>query len=179
MNNVLAAKSFVLSKNHYLIIGFVLILVYYVPFFIFGENTYVHIHDILDIDVAHIKMLLDQNAIFDYNKILPILDGLPRSEFFICFSPYDFKMLLYSILPTFWGYLINSILVRLSAFLGMFLLLSFYTLKGENAKYSNLIAFISAIIYAIIPFYTTFGLSSAGIPLLVWAFLNLKNKQYS
>lgn len=178
MNKSILTKPLLLSQNAYLIIGVLLVLVYYIPFFIFGENTYVHIHDILDIDVAHTKMLVDQHAIFDYDKTLPILDGVPRSEYFICFSPYDFKMLFYSIMPTFWAYLTNSLLVRLLAFLGMFLLLSRYVLKEENTRYYNFIAFVCAIIFALIPFYTTFGLTSAGIPLLTWAFLNLKDKQH-
>lgn len=178
MNKSILTKPLLLSQNAYLIIGVLIVLAYYIPFFIFGENTYVHIHDTLDIDVAHTKMLVDQHAVFDYNKTLPLLDGIPRSEYFICFSPYDFKMVFYSIMPTFWAYLTNSLLVRLLAFLGMFLLLSRYVLKEENTRYYNFIAFVCAIIFALIPFYTTFGLSSAGIPLLTWAFLNLKDKQH-
>lgn len=178
MNKSILTKPLLLSRNTYLIIGVLIVLAYYIPFFIFGENTYVHVHDILDIDVAHTKMLVDQHAIFDYDKTLPILDGVPRSEYFICFSPYDFKMLFYSIMPTFWAYLTNSLLVRLLAFIGMFLLLSRYLLKEENTRYYKFIAFICAIIFALIPFYTTFGLSSAGIPLLTWAFLNLRDKQH-
>jgi len=174
--NVLT-KSLSLSQNAYQIIGILIVLVYYLPFLIFGENTYVHVHDILDIDVAHTKMLIDQNAIYNYNQILPILDGIPRSEYFICFSPYDFKMLFYNIMPTFWAYLTNSMLVRLLAFLGMYWLLNQYILKKENTKYYNFIAFACSIIFALIPFYTTFGLSSAGLPLLTWAFLNLKEKK--
>ena len=177
MNKSILTRLLLMSQNAYLIVGVLIVLVYYIPFFIFGENTYVHIHDILDIDVAHTKMLVDQHAIFDYDKTLPLLDGIPRSEYFICFSPYDFKMLFYSIMPTFWAYITNSLLVRLFAFLGMFLLLSRYVLKEENTRYYSFIAFVCAIIFALIPFYTTFGLSSAGIPLLTWAFLNLKEKQ--
>lgn len=177
MNKSIHIEPLLLSRNVYLIIGILIVLAYYIPFFIFGENTYVHVHDILDIDVAHTKMLIDQHAISDYDKVLPIMDGIPRSEYLICYSPYDFKMLFYSIMPTFWAYLTNSIIVRLLAFIGMFLLLSHYVLEELNLDIV-IISFVCAVIFSLIPFYTTYGLSSAGIPLLTWAFLNLRDKRH-
>lgn len=158
------------SKNISLC-GIIIISAYYIPYLIFGGDSFITIHDNLDSGIANIKTLLDTKSLFNYSKTLPIMDGLPRSSFE---SPFNLKFIFFIYFSPFTAILINDYLVRIISFIGMFLLLNNYILKYKSNK--NFISFIAAICFAFIPFYSNLGISSAGQPLLLWAFLNLKNQ---
>lgn len=152
------------------IIGIILVILYYIPILILGENWYVIIHDNLDSSIANIKMLRDLNMVFDYSSKEPIIGPVSRSAFR---APWDITILLYTFLPLFWGVVVNNFLARIIAYIGMYLLLSRHVIKDSAHKY--IIATLSSLCFAFIAFYSDYGISSAGIPLVVYAFLNLKN----
>lgn len=137
-----------------------------------GENSYITIHDNLDSSISHIKAVIDNHALFDNTKIVPLMDGLPRSLFF---SPYDLRIVLFVLLPAYWAIVVNTFLVKFTAFIGMYYLLDKHILNGERTKYR--VGFWISLIFALVPFYPDYGISSAGIPLLVYAFLNLRDRK--
>lgn len=160
-----------LSKKHLpFITGIFLVILYYIPVLILGENWYVIILDNLDSSIANIKMLKDLNLVFDYSSKEPIIGPVTRSAFR---APWDITILLYTFLPLFWGVIVNSFLARIIAYIGMYLLLSRHVIKDSAHKY--FIATLSSLCFAFIAFYSDYGISSAGIPLVVYAFFNLKN----
>ena len=160
-----------LTKKHLpFITGIILIILYYIPILILGDNWYVLIHDNLDSSIANIKMLRDLNMVFDYSSQEPIIGPVTRSAFR---APWDITILLYTFLPLFWGVIVNNFLARIIAYIGMYLLLSRYVIK--DSKHKTIVSVLSSLCFAFIAFYSDYGISSAGIPLIVYAFLNLKD----
>lgn len=155
-----------LGRVNPLYICCILLVLYFLPFCIMGEDSCLLIHDNLDSALTRIKIVYDHHAMFHPDQILPVMDGLPR-----CFFPgmLNIKMWLFMFLPCFWAYMLNAFIVKMVALLGMFLLLRDYVLE-KQARY---LCAVLAFIFALVPFYTDYDLSSAGIPIVVWAFLNL------
>lgn len=158
-------------EKYALLIGVVVILFFLTPYFLFGENSYILILDNLDSAISRIKIIFDNDALFDEDKVLPVMYGMPRSSFP---SAYNVHMLFFMLFPCFWAYVFNTVAIKITAYIGLFLLLDNYLLEGRNKK---IVALLVSLAFAFIPFYTDYGLSSAGIPLLVYAFLNLKNNK--
>lgn len=166
-------KNILNNKWLPIVVALVALLVYYVPFLVLGDNSYIRILDCLDNDVAHWKMIVDQHAILDYDQTLPLLYGIPRSEFIVRFLPI---WLFYLVLPPFWAFVANDFSVRLIALVGMYLLLTRVVLPKESSK-SRWIAAAVSVLFAYISFYTIYGLSAAGLPMLIYAFANLQKRE--
>lgn len=155
-----------LSDKRAILLALLIISLYISPYIILGEDAYVTIHDFLDTSVAHVKAAITIGLNGD--RRLPVLDGVPSS---IIIPPYpiDVKNLLYLIFPTYWAIIANIFFVKMIAFLGMYYLLKSYLLDGNY-----LISFVVSVMFSLIPFYADYGLSSAGVPLFMWAALNLE-----
>lgn len=158
------------SQSKYLIIALCILLLYILPFIIFGQDTYVHHYDNLD-NVATRYHVNDMNGYyinFDPDgKIENVMNGIPQFAYSTGF--YFFALTLYHFFEPFTAYALNEIIIRFIAFLGMYLLLSNYLLKK---KHPFAITFPS-LCFAILPTYTIYGLSFLGMPLLLYAFMNL------
>jgi hypothetical protein len=146
-------------------LGCLLILLYYIPYLFLKENSYIVIHDNLDSEFVY-KVLASK---FPFtSKYDMIMNGLPS---FCLPSKITLTQIYYYFLTPFYAYLINDIVVKTIAFVGMFLLINNYIF---NKKYVNL-NFLISFSFCLIPFYSIFGLSSSGIPLLLFCFLGLLN----
>jgi hypothetical protein len=107
--------------------------------------------------------ILNHNAIIEQ-----VMNGLPR----FCFpSGLNIVMFLFLIFPPLIAYLVNDFLVRIIAFIGMYLLLKKHFLKSD--VFNEFIALGVSICFALIPYYSLYGITVAGQPLLLFAFLNL------
>jgi len=159
-----------MKNRPYILWGMLIVAAYLLPALIAGENHFVMIHDFLDSTVAHIKSMQDGGILFDNKGIIPILSGIPRAWYL---TPFDLKIWFFLLLPAYWAVVANIFLIKFSAFLGLYLLLDNYILpKGDNRKF---ISFLTAVLFSFVPFYPDYGISSAGVPLVAWAFLNLFN----
>jgi hypothetical protein len=152
-----------------------LLVAYFLPYVILGSNSYITIHDNLDGEFVYKYMLATSGHGFDgTGAIIPnIMDGIPRSLFY---SPFDITFLMFYCFKPYTAYIVNHILVHLIAFVGMFLLLRRHFLK--SAIYNNIVILVS-LCFSIIPFYSQYGISVAGQPLLLFAFLNFQKKKHS
>lgn len=154
-------------KYKYLLLGCALCIVFCLPYFILGQNAYITIHDFLDVTIGHIQNVVNNGQFFDLDTKTPLLYGVNRST--IAFtSPFELKALFFAILPSYWAIVANIVVVKTVAFIGMFLLLNVYFVQKRV-----LLPFVISIVYSFIPFYIEYGISSAGIPLLVYALINL------
>jgi hypothetical protein len=89
-------------------------------------------------------------------------------------SEYSFLQLLFSIFKPFTAYTINQVLMHFIAFFGMYLLLKRYIFKNiENTLYMVSIS----LLFALLPFWPSGGLSVAGQPLITYVFLNIYYKK--
>lgn len=166
-------SKYIFLQNHFpYLVGILMVILYYIPFFVFGEDAYINILDCLDNDVAHFRMIVEQHALFNRDAILPLMYGIPRADYIVRLSPL---WLFHFTLPPFAAYIANDMMVRLLGFIGMYLLLTAHCLNQSNVN--RWIAVIVSVFFAYIPFYTIYGISSAGIPLALYAFMNLRNER--
>lgn len=155
-----------------LLLGVLIIFLFWLPYLFRGQDTHVKTFDNLDCHVAHTKVLAESGKAFSLNphtKLDNFVNGLPLSG---VDSGYNVMTWLFMIFAPFTAYALNDLLVRLAAFLGMFLFLKKYIIKDEAKQFSR-IAFGSALCFSLLPFYPAGGLSVAGIPLVLYSFFNI------
>tara|TARA_A100001011_G_scaffold72534_1_gene74399 strand:+ start:5259 stop:7046 length:1788 start_codon:yes stop_codon:yes gene_type:complete len=155
-----------LIKNHFF--GFLIIIFIHLPLIILGENSYIHVSDNLSLDHLFHHLLKKFNHLFCLNpnhEIESILNGIKTSTFHSSFSLIN---IFYIFLPSFWAYVLNSIVVKTVGFYGT------YWLVNEFSKIKNkTIFFLLALFYSTIPVFTIYGISISGLPLLFMAFFSL------
>ena len=155
--------------NNLLVIFFLFILFLYIsPFFLLGKDAYVLIHDNLDIKFLNLKILSESEMIFaPSSTIIEQYMNVPRASLG---SELDFTLLLFYLFEPFTAYSINQTLIRLIAFVGMYLLINRYVFQSKEKIYSYAIS----LLYALLPFDSVVGLTIAGLPLIAYVFLNLR-----
>ena len=161
------------KKAFFLFFGLMIILFYLMPFFLYGEKVFIGQYDNLDSNIVWLKILAESGRIFaPSNAIIPnMMGGLPRLSYN---SELSFFLLLFVLFKPFTVYVINEVLMHVVAFLGMFFLTERYIFT-ERVPYRNLYVFIPSIAFAILPFWPWGGVSAAGLPLALLAFLNIRN----
>jgi hypothetical protein len=155
----------------YLLLAALIIALWVAPYFILGEQAHMRIHDNLDSNVAWYKVLIDSGQLFGsvHATIPQIINGeLSRNALY---SEYYGIVELFRFFPPVVAYGINQAISRFIAFLGMYLLLKKYVIKEEKLGF---IRVISALTFALIPFWPNGMLSILGMPLALWAFLNIR-----
>jgi hypothetical protein len=147
-----------------ILIGIACILLSIIPFIILrGNTTSIVINDCLDGAVT--DHTLKAKYLFNRNiNIFPeILHGMPRNQIVL---PAPLEVFLYYFFTPLQALFIGTLLGKIIAFVGMFLLLK-KIIKIEC------ISFFVALIFSTLPFYHVFGLSITGQPLLIYSFINL------
>lgn len=136
-----------------------------------GSNAWWTIHDGIDSEVSFRVLPLHAGVLFSTSNdaLVPqVMNGLPRNSFNA--SSFNFISLLFALLPAAWAYLINTVLVKLVAFLGMYLLLSQKVVRGA---YSEWLAGALALGFASLPVYAVYGITVPGLPLLLWSYWSI------
>lgn len=156
-----------------ILVGIFLLLIYYVPFMIMGDSSYITIHDNLD---GYWANIVTQARFLkgETNGIFPIMDESFRYQTLPDWI--NLKILLLLIFQPFTAYLLNDGIVRVVAYIFMFLVLYDYVLV--RSKYALLIAVLSAVVFAVMPTYTIFGLTSSAIPMIMWAICNILKRHF-
>ncbi len=158
-------------KAAYLTYGIVAVVLLQLLVFISGKDSYVTIHDNLDSEFTYLKALKDEALLLDSPpnaKVNSIMNGLPRK---FMRSPYHLTPLIFNTFPSFTTYIINKLLVRIIAFVGMFLILIRYFPKIPPVASAAMAFAFSSIGF----YHIQYGISVAGQPLLLYAFLNILN----
>ncbi|MCX6583325.1 MAG: DUF6044 family protein [Candidatus Aminicenantes bacterium] len=163
-------------EKRLLLLGFLVVFLFWLPYLFRGQDSHVKTFDNLDCHVAHTKVLAESGKAFSLNphtKLDNFTNGLPLSG---VDSGYNVMTWLFMIFAPFTAYALNDLLVRLVAFWGMFLFLKKYIIKDEGKQFTR-IAFGSALCFSLLPFYPAGGLSVAGIPLLLYSFFNILQRR--
>lgn len=163
-------KNIASNEQKLLYIALSIILLYLSPLFILGENAHIRVHDNLDSNLAWYKVLKESGQMFGgVNSTIPqIINGLPRNALGTEFSGIVW---LHAIFPTMIAYVISQSITRFFAFAGMYLLLKKHFLHEK--KYA-VITIGTALAFALTPFWPSGMLSTLGMPLALWAFLNIR-----
>jgi hypothetical protein len=160
----------------YLVIASFVLVLYLSPLFLLGENAHIRVHDNLDSNLAWYKVLARSGELFGAaNATIPqVINGqLSRNAYG---TEYSGIVLLHALFPTMTAYALSQTITRVFAFIGMYLLLKKHFIKEENAA---LIRISVALAFALTPFWPSGMLSTLGQPLALWAFLNIREKDYS
>lgn len=160
--------------SSYIIIALVLITAYMSPFAIMGEDVPVLIHDNLDSNLVWHTNLVNSGELFgSMDSTIPqVMNGLPRN----CLgSEFNAIKWLFYIFQPFTAYALNLTIMHFVAFFGMYLLLSRHVIKEEGDIY-DIITVGVALSFSLLPFWPFGGLSIAGMPLALYAFLNIRDR---
>ncbi len=158
-----------LKENRLVCIALFVLLLYLLPFFVLGEDFPALVHDNLDWLVTY-KVLAENGQIFaPMDTVVPnFMLGLPRSSLG---TEFNFFSWLYAFFAPASAFIVNLCLMHLVAFAGMYLLLKNHFLKGRECRF---IAVGSALAFALLPFAPLAVLTVAGMPLALYAFLNIR-----
>ena len=162
------------KRHRSLIVAFIVIALYLTPFYILGENTPTRVWDNLDSNVVWFTILADSGQLFGPMDatILQVMNGIPRNSFG---SEFNVIQWFYLFFEPYTAYIINLTLMHLVAFIGMYLLLR-RILPKEDSRF---IVVGVSLAFALLPFWPPGGLSVAGMPLLLYAFLNIRDGHWS
>lgn len=152
--------------------AFFVIFLYHLPFFYLGENSHILIHDNLDSNLSWIKVIIDNGIFFSSpgQTIPQIFNGIPSSSLL---GSYDISIIWFKMFGLFYGYIINKLIMSLIAFIGMYSLLRKIILP-ENSSPFILVGV--SLLFALLPFYS-YNLSVCGLPLVLYAFLNIRDRK--
>lgn len=146
------------------------------PLFILGEDAHIRVHDNLDSNLAWYKVLVESGELLGSTeaRIPQIINGeLQRNAFGTEFS---LIVWLHAFFPTMVAYGLSQAITRFVAFLGMYLLLKKHFVPDRNWA---IIRVGVALAFAMTPFWPSGMLSTLGMPLALWAFLNIRKGDYS
>ncbi|UQX56764.1 DUF6044 family protein [Cytobacillus pseudoceanisediminis] len=134
------------------------------------------VHDNLDSNLAWYKVLAESGQLRGpIDAVIPqVMNGnLSRNAFG---SEFTLIVWLYALFPPMIAYALSQTITRVFAFIGMYLLLKKHFLKEE--KWAP-ITIGTALAFAFTPFWPSGMLSTLGMPLALWAFLNIRQGERS
>ncbi|MDD9148477.1 MULTISPECIES: DUF6044 family protein [unclassified Sporolactobacillus] len=162
------------KEKRALILAALLIAVYLSPLFILGENAHIRVQDNLDSNVAWYQVLNRSGELFgSINAGIPqVINGeLSRNAFDSQFSGIVWLHVLF---PSMLAFSLSQAIVCVFAFLGMYLLLRDYCVKSADAYPVRV---LGSLAFALTPFWPSGMLSTMGMPLALWAFLNIRARK--
>ncbi len=157
--------------NKSFIISFLLLLIFFAFIVFLGEDASIRVHDNLEANIAWYKSLADQHLLWasSYTPNETVMQA-PRIAFG---SEWSLIAWLFVWFKPIIAYNVNVILMSLVAFIGT------YLFTKDTLKLSPQIAPFVALGFALLPFWFSGGLSSAGQPLLFWSFDRILKKHNS
>ena len=162
-----------LSKFQLILVGILLTSLYMLPYIVLGQDMYVCDHDFLDSHQAYLKVLKDNSIFWDAFGLFPAMEGVRLSGFD---SLYPLRLLIYTLFEPYTAFVIGDWIARIIGFLGMFLLLNYYS---KNEYRHQIIALACSVMFGLLWFHDGyFELGSAGYPLLLYNFLCLRMRRY-
>ncbi|MDF2904201.1 MAG: hypothetical protein K0S25_1839, partial [Bacillus sp. (in: firmicutes)] len=172
---MLSVRNWKSNENLAILISVLMIVINLLPLFLLGENAHIRVHDNLDSNIAWYRVLINSGEMFGslHSTIPQIINGLPRSAFGTEFSGIVW---LHSLFSPMTAYALSQSITRFVAFLGMYLLLKKHFVIDQE-KY--LIRVGVALAFALTPFWPSGMLSTLGHPLALWAFLNIRKRDFS
>jgi hypothetical protein len=149
------------------------LLLFLLPLVALGPRTFILLHDNLEAEVVWAHLLAKLHLALAYGPgavVPPIMNGLPREALR---SGLSITIFIFHLLPDapLAAYLLHEALVRLAGLLGMYWLLRGYGLARPAQR--GLAAAV-ALLWAVLPAYSIFGLSVLGQPWLLRAALDLR-----
>lgn len=159
------------SEYRLIIIALLLIVIFVSPYFILGENAHLRVHDNLDSNLAWYRILAESGQMLgSVDATIPqIINGhLQRGAFGTEFSGIVW---LHALFPPMIAYGLSQFITRVFAFLGMYLLLKKHFITNHEWAWIRIGV---SLAFALTPFWPSGMLSTLGMPLALWALLNIR-----
>ncbi len=151
------------KKLWYLYLTEILLFIQAIVFILYRDDSYIAVHDNLDLFVAHFKVMKLQNAFFAQDVTLPIVGGLDRDVFGSEFLLYN---ILYYILDPLKAYFAGYALKILTGIFSFNLLAK--DIYGKDYARYRAIAVVIGTAFGLIPVFPAYGLAFTSIPLLIF-----------
>lgn len=156
----------------YILFVALLLCMHAVVFLTFGENSYIQVHDNLDLFVSQLQMLKNTGTFFSYGDVLlPMLGGISRNNFGSEFSLYN---ILFFLLPNFTAYMAGYTLKILIGIFSFSLLVK--DIYGDAYVKYRPLAWIIGTAYGMIPVFPAYGIAFTSVPLLVFLLRRIYRK---
>ncbi|MED3842389.1 DUF6044 family protein [Geobacillus stearothermophilus] len=168
-------REALVTEKRLLFFSLLAIALYVSPYFVLGEDAHMRVHDNLDSNIAWYKVLTRSGELFGpVDGIIPqIINGLPRNAFGTEFSGIVW---LHALFPSIYAYGLSQTITRVFAFVGMYLLLKKHVLPAGRWGWIRIGV---SLTFALTPFWPSGMLSTLGMPLALWAFLNIRGGERS
>ncbi|MED5076622.1 DUF6044 family protein [Geobacillus stearothermophilus] len=168
-------REALVTEKRLLFFSLLAIALYVSPYFVLGEDAHMRVHDNLDSNIAWYKVLTRSGELFGpVDGIIPqIINGLPRNAFGTEFSGIVW---LHALFPSIYAYGLSQAATRVLAFIGMYLLLRKHVLPAGRWGWIRIGV---SLTFALTPFWPSGMLSTLGMPLALWAFLNIRGGERS
>lgn len=140
-------------------------------YLIFGESSYIAVHDNLDLFVAQFQMMKNTDSFFAHGVDVPFLGGITRDNLPSELSLYT---LLYALLPSFAAYVVGYLAKVLVAIGSVWLLAKEWYAEAFD-EYKPLVA-LMGLAYGVLHMFPAFGIPFASIPLVIYLGLRIYRK---
>ncbi|MES2847640.1 MAG: DUF6044 family protein [Bacteroidota bacterium] len=149
------------------------LLAFFLPFLLLGKNSYVPVGDNFESNIIWIQVLMNADAFWTgpTHSITQLMNGVPHA---LINYQLHVPSIIIAYVGSYWGYVIDIIIMALSGFWGMCFLLKYHFADKFYNDYV-IIASVS-LLFGLLPFWS-FDLSVCGQPFLFYAFLNLMKQQ--
>ncbi len=154
MNKYISGINKLLHK-YLFCIGLGIVCLSVVPYLILGEQSIVPYHDQLDGEL--IAYIYQAKYLFSGQDVIPeFLNGAAKTALL---PPAPLAVLLFKVFSPFAALVVMQLIGQIAAYVGMFRL-------TEHITEKKLVSFVTAMLYAFLPFLPVYGLSQYGMPLL-------------
>lgn len=134
----------------------------FLPYLLLREGSVITVHDQLDGEIF--TYLFGAEYMFSgRERIAEYMGGVNRAALF---PPCFLTVFFYKLLPPLAAFLLNQLITVFAGYLGMYAFLLKLTEKRS-------VSAACALIFSFLPFYSVYGLSVSGVPMLVYAFWEL------
>lgn len=156
-----------MNRLSLLFLALFIILSHWLPYVVMGKDAYVWILDQLDGVLGAGEVVAHSRTLFSSSDTIVPQYGIPRASFG---SEFHLTTILMTQLSQYTALAITLLFINLAGFAGMYLLLQRHLIKSEAPAISIGVA----TCFAILPYFSFGVLSIAGTPLMLYAFLNLR-----
>jgi len=159
----------------WLLVACSVLVVYFIPLVLTGNGINVLIFDNLDSNIVWFKILAESGMIFASNDaIIPnMMNGLPRFSYG---SEFDVILWFYYFLEPITAYTLNIIIMHTVAFFSMFVFVNRY-LVSSTLRFREVIVYSLPLMFALLPFWPSGGLTIPALPLVTFVLLNIYYKR--
>ncbi|MCP5051520.1 MAG: hypothetical protein GY940_30410, partial [bacterium] len=163
-----------------MLVSLLVLVLFLAPYLFRGQQVHMKIADVMDAWVPQQKVLAESGKAMSLDpatKIDNMIGGIQISGFVN--SGYNVITWLFMIFSPFTAFALNVFIMAFTAFWGMWLLLRKHIITDDKhaGPYREWIIIGAALCFSLLPFYPSGGLSIAGLPLLLYCFLDIRNRE--